>query len=464
MPLPTKEEYTYVREMCEDFFSSDSFSYFIETFGCQQNVSDSERLGGMLETIGFTQTTYKTKADLILVNSCAVRENAEIKFLSKIGELKPLKMINSKKIIILCGCMFSNQRNIGTIKNSYPFVDIVADTNLQDNLIDTLADFLESPKERIFPDSDIEAKEIIEGTSVSRSDKYNVSVPIMYGCDNRCSYCIVPYVRGTEVNRLPQDIVAEVKELVVAGAKHINLLGQNVNAYGRKLDMDINFVGLLKQVCDIPGDFVVSFLSSHPKFFSYELIDFIAENPKMCRMLHIPVQSGSDNILSAMGRGYTSEEYIKLINYASKRIENVGFTSDIMVGFPGETEVDFDSTLDLVQRAGFYQLFTFIFSKRPGTAAAKLADDNISAKKTERMDRLLSAQKQLASDALSRFKDKRIRVLYEKEDGGTLIGRCGNFLLVKFTTQGAKPEKGTLCNVFITGNTAAALTGIMEGN
>ncbi len=462
MPLPTREEYEYVQELCEDFFSSDNFNYYVETYGCQQNVSDTERLGGILESIGFKKTTYKTKADLVLINSCAVRENAEIKFLSRLGELKPLKMVNSKRIIILCGCMFSNGRNVVTIKNSYPFVDIVSDTNLQDNLVDTLADFLESPKERIFPEGDIDAKEIIEGTTVSRDDKFNVSVPIMYGCDNHCSYCIVPYVRGSEVNRNPEDIVAEVEKLVKEGAKHINLLGQNVNAYGRKLSIDINFVGLLKQVCEIPGEFIVSFLSSHPKYFTRELIDFIAQEPKMCRMLHIPFQSGSDAILTAMGRGYTSDEYMSLISYAQNKIKGVGLSSDIIIGFPGETEVDFDKTLDIVQRGGFYQLFTYIFSKRPGTPAAKMVDDNISAKKTERMDRLLTMQRQSGSDALARFKDTRISVLFEKEDEGTLIGRYGNFLLVKFTTNFRKPTKGDLCTVFITGNTASYLNGIME--
>ncbi len=462
MPSPTREEYDYVKELCEDFFSSDTFTYYTETYGCQQNVSDTERLGGILESIGFTKTTYKTKADLLLVNSCAVRENAEIKFLSRLGELKPLKMVNSKRIIILCGCMFSNGRNVVTVKNSYPFVDIVSDTNLQDNLVDTLADFLESPKERIFPEDEIEVKEIIEGTSVSRDDKFNVSVPIMYGCDNHCSYCIVPYVRGSEVNRNPEDIISEVEDLVKAGAKHINLLGQNVNAYGRKLSIDIDFVGLLKQVCAIPGNFIVSFLSSHPRFFTRELIDFIADEPKMCRMLHIPFQSGSDSILTAMGRGYTSDDYMKLISYAQNRIKGVGISSDIIVGFPGETEVDFDMTIDLVHRIGFYQLFTYIFSKRPGTPAAKLVDDNISAKKTERMERLLTMQKQMASDALARFKDSRIPVLFEKEDEGTFIGRYGNFLLVKFAASSRKPEKGELCTVFITGNTATSLAGIME--
>ncbi len=462
MPRPTAEEFDYVQEMCEDFFGKSEFSYYVETYGCQQNVSDTERLGGILEASGFTKTTYKTKADLILVNSCAVRESAEIKFLSRLGELKPLKMVNSKRIIVLCGCMFSNMRNVSTIKTSYPFVDIVGDTTLHENFVDTLADFLESPKERIFIDNEVEEKEIVEGIAVSRDDKYNVSVPIMYGCDNHCSYCIVPYVRGTEVNRQPEDIVAEVKQLVAGGAKHVTLLGQNVNAYGRKLSQDIDFVGLLQQVCAIPGNYVVSFLSSHPKYFTRELIDFIATEPKMCRMLHLPAQSGSDSILTAMGRGYTSEEYVNLINYAKNKIPGVAFSGDIMIGFPGETEVDFDATLELIRRVGFYQLFTFIFSKRPGTPAAKLPDDNISAKKTERMERLLSQQKQQASDVLSTFKDRRLPVLFEKDDDGTYIGHYGNFLLVKFNSTGRKPQTGELCTVFITGSTATALTGIME--
>ncbi len=462
MPKPTKEEFEYVQEMCEDFFNKDEFCYYVETYGCQQNVSDTERLRGILEFIGFKKTTYKTKADLILVNSCAVRESAEIKFLSRLGELKPLKIVNNKRIIILCGCMFSNMRNISTIKNSYPFVDIVGDTTLQENFVDTLADFLENPKERIFPETTVDEKEIVEGITVSRDDKYNVSIPIMYGCDNHCSYCIVPYVRGAEVNRNPEDIVAEFKEVVAEGAKHITLLGQNVNAYGRKLSQEIDFVGLLRQICAVPGDYIVSFLSSHPKYFTRELVDFIAEEPKMCRMLHLPAQSGSDSILSTMGRGYTADDYVNLVNYAKNKIPNVAFSGDIIVGFPGESEVDFDATLDLIRRVGFYQLFTYIFSKRPGTPAAKFNDDNISAKKTERMDRLLSQQKQQASDILSTFKDRRIPVLFEKDDNGTYIGRYGNFLLVKYTSTGRKPQNGELCTVFITGSSATALTGIME--
>ncbi len=462
MPYPTTQEFQYVRELSEDFFGKKEFLYFIDTFGCQQNVSDSEHIGGLLEQMGYVKTGYKTKADLVIMNSCAVRDHAEIKFLGHVGELKPLKMVNPKKIIITCGCMFSNGRNVNTIKASYPFIDIVGDTTFTENLIDRLADFLEEPKQKVFPPQELEEKEIIEGIQVSHTDKYNVSVPIMYGCDNKCNYCIVPYVRGEEVNREPEDIVAEITALVENGAKHITLLGQNVNAYGRKLDEDIDFVGLLKLVCAIPGNYIVSFLSSHPKFFTRELVDFIAAEPKMCRMLHIPVQAGSDLVLAAMGRGYTSDDYLKLISYATNTIKGVGFTSDVMIAYPGETEVEFDKTMDLVSRVGFYQLFTYIFSKRPGTPAATLTDDLIQTKKTDRMDRLLSQQKALSATALAGFKDKTFPVLVEKEEDGMYVGKYGNFLLIRFSSPHKQIKIGELHNVFITGSSASSLTGTVE--
>ncbi len=462
MPHPTSEELSYIKELSEDFFGKKDFTYFIDTFGCQQNVSDSEHIGGLLEQMGYTKVSYKTKADIVLMNSCAVRDHAEIKFLGHVGELKPLKIVNKKKVIILCGCMFSNGRNAATIKESYPFVDIVADTTLTENLYETLADFFENPKEKLFPENELPEKEIIEGIKVSHASRFNVSVPIMYGCDNRCNYCIVPYVRGEEVNREPDDIVDEIKSVVANGARHITLLGQNVNAYGRKLDEDIDFVGLLKRVCAVDGDFIVSFLSSHPKFFTKELIDFIAAEPKMCRMLHIPAQAGSDSVLAAMGRGYIFDEYLKLITYAKNTIKGVGFTGDIMIAYPGETEVDFDATLELVRRVGYYQLFTFIFSKRPGTPAASLPDNLIGAKKTDRMERLLTNQKAIAVEVLSMFKDSVLRVLVEQEENGMYIGKYGNFLLIRFSSPHRQIKIGELCNVFITGSSATSLTGIME--
>ncbi len=462
MPYPTSDEFKYIKEMSEDFFGKNEFTYYIDTYGCQQNVSDSEHIGGLLEQMGYTKVGYKTKADVILMNSCAVRDHAEIKFLGHVGELKPLKIVNPKRIIILFGCMFSNGRNAATIKESYPFVDIVADTTFTENLYDTLADFFESPKQKIFPESELPEKEIIEGIAVSHTSRFNVSVPIMYGCDNRCNYCIVPYVRGEEINREPDDIIEEIKALVQNGARHITLLGQNVNAYGRKLAEDIDFVGLLKRICAIEGDYIVSFLSSHPKFFTKELIDFIAAEPKMCRMLHIPAQAGSDNVLAAMGRGYTFDDYMKLITYAKNTIKGVGFTGDIMIAYPGETEVDFDATLELVRRVGYFQLFTFIFSKRPGTPAASLTDNLIQAKKTDRMDRLLTNHKAIASEVLTGFKDTKLRVLVEQEENDMYIGKYGNFLLIRFSSPHRQIRMGELCNVFITGSSATALTGILE--
>lgn len=456
-------DYKKLRLLLAKHFGTEQFLYYIETFGCRQNWSDTQRIAGVLEAVGFLPTQYKTKANIIVLNSCAVRETAEIKFIGKLRELKALKLVDKKKIIVACGCMFAEKYSVESIKTSYPFVDIVADTTFAEKLVGILTDFCEEGGKRFFTSCDVQ-KQIFEDIPVKYQDTFYASIPIMYGCDNFCSYCIVPSARGREVSRRPEAIISEIKLLLSRNVKRITLLGQNVNAYGKGLEPSIDFLGLLKQICAIDGEFIVDFLSSHPKFFTRDLIDFIADNPKMTKFIHLPLQSGSNDILSAMKRGYTAEEYLSLITYAKNKIDGFGITSDIIVGFPGETEVDFDATINLVQQIGFLSLFTFIFSKRPGTPAASLSDKIIPERKSDRMKRLLATQKLSGAMALSQFKDRRIIALVEEEDEeGNCVARAGNFLLIKFTRPRHMPTVlGQLKNIFITGGSATSLVGTLE--
>ncbi len=442
-----------------EFFGKQNYSFYIETFGCQQNVSDSEYISGALEAVGFTNVGYKTKADVVILNSCAVRETAETRFYGKLGELKPLKITDKNKIIILCGCMFAEQRNVALVKETYRYVDIVADSTFPERVIDTLYEFCTENRARIYPESDEVEKEIVEGLPVSRASSYEVSVPIMYGCDNHCTYCIVPYVRGSEVSRKSQDIVADVTALVEQGAKQVMLLGQNVNSYGKSLDSGEDFLSLLKAVCDIPGEFRVDFLSSHPRFFSIELLDFIGQNPKMSKFIHLPLQSGCDRILKAMGRGYTVEDYRALVNHARKHYPDINFSSDIIVGFPGETREDFEQTLEFVREVGFTQLFTFLYSKRPGTPAADYPDNEPRAKKTDRLNLLISVQKMLSETVLAKLVGSDLKVLITGAKGEEYSGKVGSLLNVNFVSRHKKLHVGQMCDVTISASSATALKG-----
>jgi tRNA-2-methylthio-N6-dimethylallyladenosine synthase len=365
----------------------------VKTYGCAQNVSDSEKIKGILSEIGYGFSEDIEEADIIIYNTCAIRENAEDKVFGKIGELKILKSENPNLIIGICGCMTQQEHITEKIKRSYPFVDIVLGTHLIHTLKEVI-EKVEIKSEKIVDISNCDG-EIIEHLPTFRDDKISASIPIMYGCNNFCTYCIVPFVRGRERSRSSGEILNEVKSLVNSGYKEITLLGQNVNSYGHNLDEDINFAKLLRMVNGVEGDFTIKFMTSHPKDATKELIDAIADCQKVSRHLHLPIQSGSDKILQLMNRKYTAEQYLEIVEYARKKIPNIELTSDIIVGFPSETFEDFLKTIEIIKKVKFNALFTFIFSKREGTKAAQMQDDVPYSEKSKWFSRLLAEQSKI---------------------------------------------------------------------
>ena len=356
---------------------------FVHSYGCQQNVNDGERIKGVLVDIGYGLCDKPEDADLILFNTCAVREHAEQRVFGNVGALKGLKEKKPGLIIGLCGCMANQKHVVEKLRQSYPYVDLVFGVDGIDTLPQLIAQKLQKHK-RVLLDP-AQRPVIVENIPIRRESEFRAWLPIMYGCDNFCTYCIVPYVRGREKSRKPGDILAEFRGLVEAGYKEITLLGQNVNSYGKGLEEQIDFSDLLNLLCTVPGDYHIRFMTSHPKDASHKLIDTIAAQPKICKHLHLPVQCGSDRLLQQMNRHYTIEQYLELIEYARKTVPGITFSSDIIVGFPGETEEDFVKTLELVQKVGYMQLFTFIYSKRTGTKAAELPDPTPRKEKTDRM-------------------------------------------------------------------------------
>ncbi|MBO5798128.1 MAG: tRNA (N6-isopentenyl adenosine(37)-C2)-methylthiotransferase MiaB, partial [Clostridia bacterium] len=344
----------------------------VRTFGCQQNVSDSERMKGMLAEMGFGFTEEPAEADLILFNTCAVREHAEDRVFGNVGALKVYKRRKPHLLIALCGCMVQQEHIAKRFREHYPFVGLVFGTHVVHRLPELMLEALNSRKGvQETPTCD---GVIAEGIPVRRDGDFKAWLPIMYGCNNFCTYCIVPYVRGRERSRQPDIIVEEAKQLVAAGYKEITLLGQNVNSYGKGEDHGVDFPELLRRINAIPGDFLIRFMTSHPKDASHRLFDTIAECEKVSRHFHLPFQSGSNRILQAMNRGYTHEQYLDLIRYAKSVVPDIAFTSDVIVGFPGETREDFEETVRLIREVEFVSLFTFIFSPRKGTPAAEMPD------------------------------------------------------------------------------------------
>jgi len=363
----------------------------IKTFGCQQNVSDSEKLKGLLEMMGYTFTDDPEEAALIIFNTCAVRENAEHRIFGNVGALKALKKQKPDTLIALCGCMMQQKHIADKIKDSFPYVDMVFGTHALPRLPEFIAGRLGGSK-RIFSVEDSDG-EITEDLPTLRDREDKASVPIMYGCDNFCTYCVVPLVRGRERSREPAKILEEISGLIAAGYKEITLLGQNVNSY--KGNGDINFSALLRKINALDGDFKIRFMTSHPKDCTKELIDTIAACDKICNHIHLPLQSGSDRILSAMNRGYTVGEYMQTIAYAKSQIPDVAFTGDMIVGFPGEGREDFEKTLDAVKKVGYRSLFTFIYSPRVGTAAADMPDPTPAEEKSKWFRELLTTQAEI---------------------------------------------------------------------
>lgn len=405
----------------------------VRTYGCQQNEADSERLSGMLISMGYTLTEREEDADLILVNTCAVREHAELKALSVTGQFKHLKEKKPSLIIGICGCMVTQEHREETIRHSYPYVDILFGTSMLHRFPELLFAALETGKRQLFPGND--AGRIAEGLPVKRESNFKAWVSIMYGCNNFCSYCVVPYVRGRERSRQPEEILREIRELAASGYREITLLGQNVNSYGKDLEKPTDFPTLLEKICQIEGDFLIRFMTSHPKDATRRLVDVMAANPKIARHFHLPLQSGSDEILRRMNRHYTAESYLAFVGYLREKIPDIAITTDIIVGFPGETEEDFEKTLEMLRKVEYDNIYSFIFSKRKGTPAAEMKDQIPPEVQKERFARLLSLQTEISKRKNFEYEGKTIEVLVEgrsKTDESKLTGRNEKGRLVHF--------------------------------
>ena len=393
--------------------------YFIKTFGCQMNVHESEKLAGMLESLDYNRTDNESDADIIVFNTCAIRDGVEQKIMGNIGAIKRLKKNNPNLIVAICGCMSQAEGRSELIRKKFPFVDIIFGTHNIHLFRDFIINF--NAEHKKITNVWSEADGIYEDVQIKRDNMFsNAWVNINYGCNNFCSYCIVPYVRGRERSRDYHDILKEVEDLVHSGYKYITLLGQNVNSYGSDFqDKSINFAFLLKECAKIPGDFRIKFMTSHPKDLSEEVIKTIAENDKICNVIHLPIQSGSNKILKSMNRKYTKEHYLDLIEVIRKYIPNAYISTDIIVGFPGETEEDFMDTYNLVSQVRYDGVFAFMFSRRSGTVADKMENQIDENTKKDRIHRLLTLTKSIT-----------------KEKNKELIGQNFNVISVKNSDNG----------------------------
>lgn len=421
---------------------------FVRTYGCQQNVADGEKIKGMLHEMGFQFTEEEEKADFILFNTCAIREHAEDRVFGNIGALKNVKRRNSSLIIAVCGCMMEQEHVAERIRKSFPFVNIVFGTHVIHKLPELIYTAVSDSK-RVFLRGE-EQKEIIEGLPIRRDGKFRAWVTVMYGCDNFCSYCVVPYVRGREKSRKPQDIIRECTALVQEGYKEITLLGQNVNSYGKGLSEEINFAELLRRLDEIEGDYRIRFMTSHPKDASQELFQVMAQGKHICHHIHLPFQSGNDRVLGEMNRKYDRKRYLSLVAAAKTLMPDLSLTSDIIVGFPGETYEEFQDTLSLVKEVGFTSLFTFIFSKRAGTKAETMEDPVPEKEKSRWFQELLSVQEEIAAARCRAMVGNCERVLVEErnEKNGLLSGRTEGSIIVEFP--GDNSLVGSFCDVEVT--------------
>ena len=407
----------------------------VTTFGCQMNARDSEKILGILQMIGYEETDQE-EADLVLYNTCTVRENANLKVYGHLGQLKRYKKKNPEMLTMLCGCMMQEQTVVDKIKTSYRNVDIIFGTHNIFKFAELLAMrvFDTSAKKRMIVDVWKDTDAIVEELPIERKYSFKSGVNIMFGCNNFCSYCIVPYVRGREKSREPEAIVEEIKALVADGVTEVMLLGQNVNSYGKTLEHPVTFAQLLKQVEAIEGLKRIRFMTSHPKDLSDELIQTMAESKKVCPHLPLPMQSGSSRILKIMNRRYDKEKYLELVSKIRKAVPDISLTTDIIVGFPGETEEDFQDTLDVVEKCDFDSAFTFIYSKRSGTPAAKMENQVPEDVVKDRFDRLLALVQEKGRKASSRFEGTVQEILVEEEskEKGIFTGRTEYNLLVHF--------------------------------
>ncbi len=402
---------------------------FVRTYGCQQNVSDSEHIKGMLAAMGFGFTEQAEEADLIVFNTCAVREHAEDRVFGNVGALKNLKRRKPHLMIVLCGCMVQQEHIAQKFYKSYPFVNLIFGTHVLYRFPELLCGVIEEQKRRV--EIPAEDGNIAEGIPVVRDGSFKAWLPIMNGCNNFCTYCIVPYVRGRERSRDPEAVIAEAKELVAAGYKEITLLGQNVNSYGKGESHGVNFPELLRRINAIEGDFLIRFMTSHPRDATKELFDTIAACEKVSRHFHLPFQSGSNRILKEMNRHYTREQYLDLIAYARSVVPDISFTSDVIVGFPGETREDFEQTLSLIEEVGFVSLFTFIYSPREGTPAAGM-DDPISAEeKVKWFQEMTALQESLSAKRTAAMVGETKKALLETVVGDFIEARLPDNVIVR---------------------------------
>ena len=420
----------------------------IQTFGCQMNARDSEKLMGILESVGFTQSEDEA-SDFVLYNTCTVRDNANQRVYGRLGYLNSLKKKNPDMIIALCGCMMQEPAVIEKLKKSYRFVDIIFGTHNIFMLAELLDRRMSREKQvvEIWESTD----QIVEDLPVERKYPFKSGVNIMFGCNNFCSYCIVPYVRGRERSRSPEDIVEEVRRLVADGVVEVMLLGQNVNSYGKTLDHPVSFAELLRRVEAVEGLERIRFMTSHPKDLSDELIRTMKESKKICHHLHLPLQSGSSRILKEMNRRYTKEQYLNLVDKIRSAIPDIGLTTDIIVGFPGETEEDFEETMDVVRKVRYDSAFTFIYSKRTGTPAAAMPDQVPEDVVKDRFDRLLKQVQEIAAQVCERDLGTVQTALVEGMDDhcpDTVTGRLGNNIMVHFP--GTKDMIGKIYPVRLT--------------
>ena len=408
-------------------------TFCVTTFGCQMNARDSEKLVGILEQVGYVEETVEEKADFVIYNTCTVRENANQRVYGRLGQLGRAKKKNPYMMIGLCGCMMQEPHVVEKLKKSYRFVDLIFGTHNIYKFAELLATRLES--DRMVIDIWKDTDKIVEDLPVERKYSFKSGVNIMFGCNNFCSYCIVPYVRGRERSRDPKAIIREIERLVADGVVEVMLLGQNVNSYGKNLEEPMTFAQLLKEIEKIEGLERIRFMTSHPKDLSDELIEVMGNSKKICKHLHLPVQSGSSRILQKMNRRYTKEQYLALVDKIRAAVPDISLTTDIIVGFPGETEEDFQETLDVVRKVRYDSAFTFIYSKRSGTPAAVMEDQVPEEVVKDRFNRLLKEVQDISAEVCAVHEGTVQTALVEcrnDHDERLMTGRLSNNLLVHF--------------------------------
>ena len=428
---------------------------YVETYGCQQNEADSEKLRGYLVQSGYAITDTAEGADVVVMNTCAIREHAEQRVFGNLGALTHTKRRHPAQKIFLCGCMAGETKVSDRVKKSFPHVDGVFSTHHLWQFPEILWNVLNKEKRQFYITD--EPGSIAEGIPQIRDNTLKSWVSIMYGCNNFCTYCIVPYVRGRERSRKKEDILAECRSLIEGGCKEITLLGQNVNSYGRDLYESYDFADLLKEISEIPGDFLIRFMTSHPRDASHKLFDTMAASPKIAKQLHLPFQSGSSRVLKAMNRHYDREKYLAAVEYAKSVMPDLVLTSDVIVGFPGETEEEFEETLSLIEQVRYDALFTFIFSPRPGTPAASMEDPTPKEEKNRRFDRLCELQNTISEQIHAGYIGNAMRCLVDGKDGDQMTARTEGGRLVRFA--GCGSLIGTYQYITITGSTTWSLTG-----